>query len=291
MPSISSAVASAVSRISVRANSLRKSATRSPSAHSRPGRGRHDDRERAHQLGDRVGVQRAGAAEGDERELARVVAALDADHAQRAGHVLVDDLEDPLGGLLEADRPIASAIVPHGGARGVDVELHLAADQPRRQVADDHVGVGHRRRRAAAAVGRRAGLGARRLRPDPQRAGELRHVRDRAAARADGVHVDRRDLDPELADRGLAADRRLAGLAERDVGRRAAHVEGEDVRVAGARGDVQRAGDAAARARQHAVDRVAGRPRRASSRRRRSAGCRPRSARRARSASDCRRST
>ncbi len=57
-------------------------------------------------------------------------------------------------------------------------------------MAEDDVGVGHGRRLAAAAVGGGAGLGARRLRADPQRAGQLRHVGDRAAARADRVHVD-----------------------------------------------------------------------------------------------------
>ena len=89
------------------------------------------------------------------------------------------------------------------------------------------------------------------------------HVRDRAAAGADGVHVHRRHLDPEVADRGLAADRRLAVLAQGDVGRRAAHVEGEDVVEAGLARDEERAGDAAGRPGEHAVDRVARRlPRR-----------------------------
>ena len=133
--SSSSATSRDVSRISVWANSLRKSATRSPSAHSRPGRRRDDHRERAHQLGHGVGVQRAGAAERDERELARVVAALDADHAQRAGHVLVDDPQDAVGGLLEAEAHRVGDRL-HGRARRVDVERHLAADQPRRQVAE-----------------------------------------------------------------------------------------------------------------------------------------------------------
>ena len=201
-------------------------------------------------------MQRAGAAEGHERELARVVAALDADHAQRARHVLVDDPDDPVGGLLEAQAHRVGDLL-HRGLRGLDVERHLAADQVRREVAEDDVGVGHGRLLAALAVGRRAGLGARRLRADAQRAGELRDVRDRAAAGADGVHVDARDLDPELADRGLAADRRLARLAERDVGRRAAHVEGQHVREAGAGRHVERARDAAGRAAEHAVDRVA----------------------------------
>ena len=67
-------------------------------------RRRHDHRERAHDLRDRVRVHRPGAAVGDERELARVVAALDGDDAQRAGHVLVHDREDPLGGRPRRSR-------------------------------------------------------------------------------------------------------------------------------------------------------------------------------------------
>ena len=154
-------------------------------------RGRHDDGEGAHQLGDRVGVQRPGAAEGDERELARVVAALDGDHAQRAGHVLVDDRQDALRRLRRRDRPDRVGDRGDGGAA-----------RPRRRAPS-------RRRSGAAAGGRR-----RRWRPSPSaprrrgrrrpgRArrpptrgptrsalGELGHVRDRAAARADGVHVD-----------------------------------------------------------------------------------------------------
>ena len=49
-------------------------------------------------LGERAGVQRPGAAERDERELAWVVAALDADDAQRALHLGVDD-GDHVGGI------------------------------------------------------------------------------------------------------------------------------------------------------------------------------------------------
>ena len=211
----SSSAASAVSRISVCANSLRKPATRSPSAHSRPGRRRDDDRERAHQLGDRVGVQRPGAAEGDERELARVVAALDADHAQRARHVLVDDPQDAVGGLPRATAP--SRRRPSAPRRARPRRRATsrrrsgrAGRRPSTTLASVTVGSV-----AALAVGRGPGLGARRLRPDAQRAGQLRDVRDRAAARADRVHVDARDLDAELADRGLAADRRLTRLAQR----------------------------------------------------------------------------
>ena len=82
---------------------------------------------------------------------------------------------------------------------------------------------------------------------------------DRAAARADRVDVDGRDADAEVRDRRLAPDRRLAVLAERDVGGRPSHVEREDVVEAGFARDEERAGDAARRAGEHRVDRVAGR--------------------------------
>ena len=45
-------------------------------------------------LGERARMQRPGAAEGDEREPARVDPALDADHAQRPRHLRVDDADD-----------------------------------------------------------------------------------------------------------------------------------------------------------------------------------------------------
>ena len=114
-------------------------------------------------------MQRAGAAERDERELARVVAALHGDEPQRAGHRLVRDREDALGGRVERQAGRVGDRL-HGRARLLDVERHLAADQPRRQVADDDVRVGHRRRLAPAPVGRRAGVGAGRLGADAQRA-------------------------------------------------------------------------------------------------------------------------
>ena len=158
-------------------------------------------------------------------------------------------------------RPMASAIVCTAARAASTSSCHLAAQQARRQVAEHDVRVGHGRLRAAAPVGRRARVGARGLRADAERLRQLRHVGDRAAAGADGVDVDGRHLDAEVADRRLAPDRRLAVLAQRDVGRRAAHVEGQDVVEPRLAGDVERAGDAAGRAGQDPVDRVPAPPR------------------------------
>ena len=146
---------------SVWANSSRKSATRSPMRAEQPGRGRHDHRERAHELGDGVRVERARAAVGDEREVARVVAALDGDEPQRARHVLVHDREDALGRLLDGAEPHRVGDRLHGRAGRVDVERHLAAEQLRREVPEHDVRVGDRRQLAAPAVGGGPGRGAR----------------------------------------------------------------------------------------------------------------------------------
>ena len=186
-----------------------------------------------------------GAAVGDERELTGIVSALDGHEAKRAGHVLVHDREDPLGGRLDRRKAHRVCHGLHGGPGGIDVELHLAAQQARRKVPEDDVRVRHGWLGSALAVGRRPGVCPGGLRADPKRLRELGDVRDRAAAGSDGVDVHGGHLDPEVADRGLAPDGRLAVLAERHVGRRPTHVEGEDVVEARLPGDEQPTGDAA----------------------------------------------
>src|SRR3989442_891607 len=47
----------------------------------------------------------------------------------RARHVLVDDREDPLGGLLHRLQAHRVRDLLHGSAGRVDVELHLAAEE------------------------------------------------------------------------------------------------------------------------------------------------------------------
>ena len=77
---------------------------------------------------------RAGAAEGDQREVARIVAALDRQQPDAAGHALVDDGEDRLRRLLDAE-PELGAELADGGARALKVEACAALD-PDRAVSD-----------------------------------------------------------------------------------------------------------------------------------------------------------
>ncbi len=106
-------------------------------------------------LRDRRGVEPAGAAEGHQRELPRVDAALHRHHAQRADHLGVGDLDDPLGGLLEAEAQLV-AERGDGALGGLAVQLDPARDPAGE--AEQEVGVGHRRVLAAVPV--RGGAGA-----------------------------------------------------------------------------------------------------------------------------------
>ena len=119
------------------------------------GRGRDDDGPGVHQLGERVGMQRPGPAEGDEREVARIEALLHGDQPERAEHVLVDDIDDAGGGPLEIETQSRGDRL-HCGDGGIDIELHLAADQLARQVAEHDIGIGDGRLIAAHARRQRA---------------------------------------------------------------------------------------------------------------------------------------
>ena len=127
-------------------------------------------------LRERARVQRPRAAERDEREVARIEALLDRDDAERTRHLRVDDRDRRRGVDVAESR-----------ARGVVVELDPSREDAR-QSSEKQVRVGHRRELAAVAVAGRAGIGARALGADPQRAA-LVEPDDRAAARADGVHA------------------------------------------------------------------------------------------------------
>jgi hypothetical protein len=135
-------------------------------------------------------VQRAGAAEGHQREAARVVALLDRDQAQRAEHVFVDDIDYARCRFHQTDPERRGGFFDRALRRPA-IEFHLAAEQIDRQITEHQVGVGNRGLRAAAAIGRRTGLGSRALGSDPQRARERGHLGDRPAACANRPHIQR----------------------------------------------------------------------------------------------------
>ena len=89
---------------------------------------------------------------------------LDTVHPGRGGHVLVDHFGDPGRGVHHRQAESGRSGSHRGGGR-IAVEGHVAPQEGIRvEQAQHHVGVGHRGRRAAAAVGRRTRIGPRGLR-------------------------------------------------------------------------------------------------------------------------------
>ena len=157
-------------------------------------------------------MERPGASERDERELARIVPALDGDDPEGMEHLGVHDL-DRICRVDAAERPL--------GRGTVEIE---ATGERSRQSPEQEIRIGDRRLRAAIAVARRPGHGPGALGTDAQRSTCV-PPDDRAASRADGVDVDHRQPDREAADAPLERALRPAADDQRHVGRRAPHVE------------------------------------------------------------------
>ena len=175
-------------------------------------------------------MQGPGAAECDEREIARVVSALDGDDAQRTKHLRVHDLDHGRG-----------IDVSERGRRGVAVEDEPAR-QLRRQAPEQEVRVGDCRP-AAGAVAGGAWMRARALGADLHRAARI-DAHERAPARADRVQVDGGEPNREAADVAPGDARGAAAGKEAHVCRRPAHVERDRVAETGAPRDEPRAADA-----------------------------------------------
>src|SRR4030095_1317276 len=131
------------------------------------------------------GVDRSGAAEREERVTPQILAALDAMHAGRSGHVLVDHAGDAPGGpgTAEAHRT-GHALLDHATGR-LHVEPHAPTQEEARvEVAQQEIGVGDGRPTSAGAVRGGPGVGARAVGPDLEQPHAI-HARDGAAPGAD----------------------------------------------------------------------------------------------------------
>ena len=132
-----------------------------------PARPRAEDPLHPELGGDRGRVHRPGAAEGHQREVARVDSALDRDDAQGAHHLGVRDPHDALG-RGERLEPELVREPRDRGLRRVLVELDAAGQlRGRAEVAEHQVRVGDRRLGAAAPVAGRPRLRPRRARARP----------------------------------------------------------------------------------------------------------------------------
>ncbi len=219
------------------------------------GRRRDERRAQVQEVDEPPGQQRTGAAEGHQRVVARVEPALHRHLLDGIGLVPGRNLEDSLGGArgIEAEGH-AERGDPLLGERAD--ERDLAAEQMRRDPAEQQVGIGDGGLGAAAPVAARAGIGARAPRPHLE-AAVGRDPGDAAAAGAHGDDVDHRHLDGEPAHRALGGEFGHTVLDETHVGARPAGVGGEDAVEAGGLGEEARAEGARRRSAQDRRDRLA----------------------------------
>ena len=124
-----SALSSSPLSITVRAVSRRRSEAQQAERREHAAGPRADDPRDAQLVGDRRGVHRPGAAERQQREVARVDAALDRDHAQRPDHLLVGDADDALGRLELARGRAARRAPATAASRRLEVELDVAGER------------------------------------------------------------------------------------------------------------------------------------------------------------------
>ena len=223
---------------------------------ARPRRDQHlGDAELARQ---RHRVQRPGAAEGEQREVARIEAARQRHHADGAGHVRVAEPDDGRRRRIDVDAQRPGELVGEDLAHLRHRHRPRHGQQPLRvQPAQHQVGVGDGGLGAAAAVADGPRIGARRLRPDLQHAGRVDRG-DRAAAGADALHVHHRHVDRQaVVDGELGRHLRHAAVDQRHVGGGAAHVVGDGVAHARLRQRRRRRHHARGRARHDGLGRLA----------------------------------
>ncbi len=197
-------------------------------------RRRHEHGRHVELLRERARMQWPGASERDEREVARVEPLLDGDDAERPRHLGVHDLDDA-GRIEVAESACRRRFVEGDPTR-----------QPRREPAEEQVGIRNRRALPASAVARGARVGAGALRSDAERTACVLPD-DRASARADCVNGERGKAHREAADHARVLSLRITRDDRADVRRGAAHVECERIVVSRERCHLRGADDARSR--------------------------------------------
>ncbi len=216
---------------------------------------RHSER-----VGHRTCMLPARTAKTAQRVFGDVVAALDRNVLDRVRHVVDGDLEKTFRDLFRCALPpcggghrLCQGIEAHpddgGVERHVAVRTEYGREQRRIDLADHDVAVGDRQR-AAATVGGGTRIRAGRFGPDPEACAI--EAADRSAAGRHGVNAHHRRPQPHPGDFGDECALVFARVVG-DVGRRATHVEADDLVEAREARHLHRTDDATGRARQDRV--------------------------------------
>ena len=202
--------------------------------HARPSGNNH--RPGPEQPGQGVGVQRAGPAKGGQRIVTRINTLLDRDQPQGAEHFFIHNINDAGRSLFDRHAQTARDR-PDGLLGRGEIEHHFSAQLGRcRQIAEHEIGVRDGGLSTTLAVAGRAGVGSGTMRTDPQRRGQFRYVGNRAAARPDRTHINRRRPDRHISDRDLTPKLGFAVLHQGNIGRSAAHIKRQQVLISGLTG-------------------------------------------------------
>ena len=217
--------------------------------------GRDQGRPEAQELDEAAGQERTGASERHQRVVARIEAALDAHLLDGVRLVPRRDLENALGRALGGEAELrGDGLDPLPGE--IEGQRHLAAEEMRRDAAEDELGVSHRGPRAAAAVAHGARLRAR-ARGSDLESSLGRAPGDRASSRPHRDEIDHRHLDGEAPDGAVGGESGLAALDQTDVGAGPARVQREDAIDPGGFGEEGGAERAGGRPAQDRRDRMA----------------------------------
>ena len=165
---------------------------------------RDDDVLGEDRLGERHRMQRSGAAEPHQREVARIDALGHRIGVDRQRHVVVDDPEDAERGRLERQAERPGDVLADRFVRQRRVDRQVAAEEMLGiHAPEHHLGVGDRRLVAALGIAGGAGHRAGRARADAEGAAGI-DIGDRSAAGADRVDVDHRHQHRQVGDFGVA---------------------------------------------------------------------------------------
>ncbi len=169
-------------------------------------------------------MEPARAAESDQRELSRIVAVLNRDHAYRLFHRRVYHPDDSSGELFRRKlRPVPLEPFGHQAACALEIESEISAQKALRlQPAEQQVGIRHRGL-GAATVADRTRIRSSRFRTDAQGAAGI-EAGDGTSPSAYSMNVEHGHANREPGDLGLAAGAGFA-IYQRNVGGGAAHVE------------------------------------------------------------------
>ena len=187
-----------------------------------------DDVRNAEGFGKSTGVKASGTAEGNESEVSRVASALDGDNADGLFHGGVHDANYSGGEFFQ--REIGAGFLEpllRNAAGAIEIESKVSAEKARGlQTTEEKIGIGHSGLRAPT-VTDRAGIGSSGFGADAEDSGSV-EAGERASTGADGMDVEHGNADGEASDLGVVRGFDFT-FDERDIGRRASHVESDDV--------------------------------------------------------------